>query len=236
MKNIRNIVGALALSCSFTATAAHAAIAFEFDVPTITTGAAGSTIPLYARVLNTGDQNIVFGPKVHFTDMQHADAIGVIFYCATGNCFNNSQDFDVAKSFTFGTAGDVFSAASLFSQFENKTIAPGNYLEFVLGTTKLPLIPVGSISMNRVDFGLSLQYQGQTNDLQSYVYSTDFYRVEVGQEFSKSFGTIGGAVPEPSTWAMMLVGFCIVGWSIRRRHLRLPPDWLAPMPKRHAKN
>jgi PEP-CTERM motif len=37
-------------------------------------------------------------------------------------------------------------------------------------------------------------------------------------DYVSLLGTIGGAVPEPATWAMMLVGFGIVGTSLRRRH------------------
>lgn len=29
--------------------------------------------------------------------------------------------------------------------------------------------------------------------------------------------TVGGVMPEPSTWAMMLLGFGALGWSLRRR-------------------
>jgi hypothetical protein len=37
-----------------------------------------------------------------------------------------------------------------------------------------------------------------------------------------SAGTIAGAVPEPSTWAMMLFGFGLIGYSLRRRKAVLP--------------
>ena len=40
--------------------------------------------------------------------------------------------------------------------------------------------------------------------------------------FSNSILIGGGAVPEPSTWAMMLLGFGAVGYAIRRRRKPLP--------------
>ncbi|MCG2842789.1 FecR domain-containing protein [Sandaracinobacter sp. RS1-74] len=35
-------------------------------------------------------------------------------------------------------------------------------------------------------------------------------------------GTVPAAVPEPATWAMMIAGFGLVGWAVRRRRGRLP--------------
>jgi PEP-CTERM motif len=34
---------------------------------------------------------------------------------------------------------------------------------------------------------------------------------------------VGGAVPEPSTWAMMLTGFAGLGWLARLRRRKLTP-------------
>lgn len=44
-----------------------------------------------------------------------------------------------------------------------------------------------------------------------YTYSSAFDTVTVN---------IGGAVPEPATWAMMLLGFGAIGWQVRRRRSR----------------
>ena len=38
----------------------------------------------------------------------------------------------------------------------------------------------------------------------------------------------GGAVPEPATWAMMILGFFAVGWAVRRRRLRASSSITAP--------
>ena len=43
-----------------------------------------------------------------------------------------------------------------------------------------------------------------------------------GRSFNGSLSyTLGGAVPEPATWAMMLVGFAVIGATMRRRTPRL---------------
>lgn len=47
----------------------------------------------------------------------------------------------------------------------------------------------------------------------------------IGQPFSLRIS----AVPEPSTWAMMIVGFGLLGASLRRRHQGLVPGAQAPV-------
>ena len=39
--------------------------------------------------------------------------------------------------------------------------------------------------------------------------------------FAADFGLAGGAVPEPATWGMMLVGFAMLGIVARRRSVAL---------------
>lgn len=41
--------------------------------------------------------------------------------------------------------------------------------------------------------------------------------VQQGQIFTAVFNLIPGAVPEPSTWAMMLLGFAAVGMAVRQK-------------------
>lgn len=46
-------------------------------------------------------------------------------------------------------------------------------------------------------------------------------RIQVTGITSVPPGTIGGAVPEPATWAMMLLGFGAMGSTIRRRRQKM---------------
>jgi hypothetical protein len=67
-------------------------------------------------------------------------------------------------------------------------------------------------------------------DLQSWVrdanLAPDWLRVGtdiIGQgTFNAAFSLDGFSVPEPSTWAMMLIGFAAIGWKIRGSRRRDP--------------
>jgi PEP-CTERM motif len=63
------------------------------------------------------------------------------------------------------------------------------------------LFDLGSFSASNVDltFGYDLVANGAG-----------------GFGFDLAFGSIGGAVPEPSTWAMMLIGFAGLGFAAYR--------------------
>ncbi len=47
--------------------------------------------------------------------------------------------------------------------------------------------------------------------------SSAWFATTVTYEYTKPGGTTPGAVPEPSTWAMMVLGFGLVGGGLRRR-------------------
>jgi hypothetical protein len=46
---------------------------------------------------------------------------------------------------------------------------------------------------------------------------TAFNTDSTGLQATISFGAVAGAVPEPATWAMMIVGFGLIGGAMRRR-------------------
>jgi hypothetical protein len=46
---------------------------------------------------------------------------------------------------------------------------------------------------------------------------TGFYTVESTNTFGTADFTLTAAVPEPSTWAMMILGFCGLGFLACRR-------------------
>ena len=82
----------------------------------------------------------------------------------------------------------------------------------------------GSGSVVRADFGANgLEGAGQTSA--TYIFRTNATNYSLGGTFTTQDGSVAqrpnfqpiAAVPEPATWAMMLVGFGAIGASMRRR-------------------
>lgn len=102
----------------------------------------------------------------------------------------------VASLINFGRSDGIFSAAAL------NIIAPGlGFTQFsgdllFGGTTAAPIFTVGTYRLNNPFFG------GPA--------TLTISALEAG-------GGSGNTVPEPSTWAMLVIGFGLVGVTIRRR-------------------
>lgn len=95
-----------------------------------------------------------------------------------------------------------------------------------LSTTYSPLAILGvddnwygaGSAQNSGRFNWFFPFNGNTND--TYEATITAYGFASGPQSLSVFGQIGSgvpAVPEPTTWAMMLIGFCAIGFSIRRK-------------------
>jgi hypothetical protein len=73
---------------------------------------------------------------------------------------------------------------------------------------------IGSDILDNIGAGAGAQ--GFTGPLGAGTYSVWIQEANVGTAHY-AFDFILGAVPEPSSWAMMLSGFGLIGWSLRRR-------------------
>jgi hypothetical protein len=83
----------------------------------------------------------------------------------------------------------------------------------------------GSGSIVRADFGANgLEAAGQTSA--TYIYRTNAINFDNGGTFTTQDGSVAqranfqpiiSAVPEPAAWGMMMLGFGVVGYSLRRR-------------------
>ncbi|WP_010215982.1 PEPxxWA-CTERM sorting domain-containing protein [Sphingomonas sp. PAMC 26621] len=92
----------------------------------------------------------------------------------------------------------------------------------------------GSGSVVRADFGDNgLEAGGQTSA--TYIFRTNATGYNLGGTFTTQDGSVAqranfqptGAVPEPATWAMMLLGFGGIGFALRRLRTRAPRVYAA---------
>jgi hypothetical protein len=90
----------------------------------------------------------------------------------------------------------------------------------LLGYTHYGPSLIGSDILDNIGGGLGAQ--GFTGPLGPGTYSVWIQEANLGSA-SYAFDFLVASVPEPSSWAMMLGGFGLIGWSIRRRQKRSGP-------------
>ena len=114
------------------------------------------------------------------------------------------------------TASLAISPAIKSLSFYWGSIDAYNTVKFFSGTTQ-----VGSLTGSQIPSAPADGSQGNPANNRRVNFSLDGAKVSSVQ-FSSSqnafeLDTVAGAVPEPATWAMLLVGFGLVGVSVRRR-------------------
>lgn len=108
------------------------------------------------------------------------------------NQFNYYEPDGVTLSDTvevFGTAGDNFFTVQFFSDIE--------------GGSPLQALPNGGVNIETGQF--------QPGVLAGAVSNNDYYNLQIASDVIE--------VPEPATWAMMIVGMGVVGLLARRRRI-----------------
>ena len=91
----------------------------------------------------------------------------------------------------------------------------------VLYTHNLPLVPVTAINFGNPDAPFHGQNASQAYayfniNASSFITSVVFSQAPSGGNFEFDNLTVG-TVPEPAAWALMVAGFAMVGFSVRRR-------------------
>jgi len=115
---------------------------------------------------------------------------------------------EATTSFTFGSAINGFGAI-----FDETPGGFGEGLDFLIDGTSLVTSLSGAASGTFLGFisdspFTSVLIRGGTSSGTAETYNLD----------DLTFGTsVVSAAPEPTTWALMLVGFGVVGFAIRRR-------------------
>ncbi|MDZ4371069.1 MAG: PEPxxWA-CTERM sorting domain-containing protein [Phenylobacterium sp.] len=100
---------------------------------------------------------------------------------------------------------------------------PGNFsltTSFLAATAdagRLTLAVDGAGGSVDFDFGLRLASITTTSTVQGL----SIFNTETDQRFAITSAPISGAIPEPSTWAMMILGFGLAGGMVRTRSRRL---------------
>lgn len=121
------------------------------------------------------------------------------------------------------TAGDASSGMSLITALSGTyngnsitLLAPGTYPDFVspqndnLFTTASPFFDLSGLGFSAGGFNYNLYAVGPAL---AFCTNQGGNTCQGGLEFSVT----SPAVPEPATWAMMLLGFVAVGYSLRRK-------------------
>jgi hypothetical protein len=132
-----------------------------------------------------------------------------------GGC-DSLSDFTFQNQPDAHTAGDALLAAIVGSSFDT---APGTTFGCIGGASCFMLIPYG---FDGLQVG-SADAQGVFNGAASNSNATHFGvppSTDLGTNNTlvwARFTAAAGAVPEPSSWAMMLLGFLGIGLAVRRR-------------------
>lgn len=159
----------------------------------------------------TGNVHVVTSGK--FVDGVSVSPNGAIVYGATGGTV---QGYDIA------TGTNVLSVPSVHSPDGTGVISGGAFNGFIIvnnndGTVGL-IDPATGIETTIASGGTRGDLVGPdaNNGTLFLAYYEQEYRLGI------TGGVIGGGVPEPATWAMMLVGFGGVGAMMRRRSRSAP--------------
>lgn len=127
----------------------------------------------------------------------------------------NMEPMDVLASYT----GYIGSQDFGFITFTNTVNLPATTESFVGGSGST----TGEITSDLARFVGDGKFQ--SNPLSSFFFSTDGGRVSYNggtstsatYSISYNFDDTVAVIPEPSTWALMLAGFGMVGYAMRRR-------------------
>jgi hypothetical protein len=162
-----------------------------------------------------------------------ATALGIASAAnATITVDNSSMVFSGPSSNDGGVTTTIgYTEANLssptFTEFLTFTNTLDGIYSITLSTSSLPVDFTSAVLSNGIsNFALSLVGSQGPNEfwgLPDTFITSGQYTLTINGNNSNT-GSLGGtitiaaaAMPEPATWAMMLIGFGMVGWQLRRR-------------------
>jgi hypothetical protein len=137
-----------------------------------------------------------------------------------GTCSALFNSCDAVSDFTFQNSTDAAAAANaLFAQVTTGTFDTDPTLTFGCGaTTCFMVIPYGLNGTVQGNFDAILAGNGAaSNATSSMSNSPTTFDTATNRSFVWARFAAATGVPEPSTWAMMLLGFLGIGLVVRRR-------------------
>jgi hypothetical protein len=127
---------------------------------------------------------------------------GLAVYTAVAGTGDN-YSISLSGPANFGSSVNNITTTTVFAGDVFRMVGVGDIITVPLGYTSGSTLFATSTFSNRTLASLGLQ-------IGSYVYVTPSDTITV------NIGAMSAAVPEPSTWAMMLLGFGAIGASMRR--------------------
>lgn len=198
MFDIKLIAGAI-ITAAVLPASAPAATLFQFE--TVGTGLSDSTSPYAAGA-----------PDYHvITNLTYSLQVDLTPYV-------NSQG--LVTSFATPGGGAGASAAGYTFNLRDTSLLYPSFTPISLCFSN----PSAAFTLSGVvtpTCGSSISYDGYSNNgYYGYIlsYTGTVTRLTISQVASnETFSRVTGVIPEPSTWALMLAGFGMVGFAMRRR-------------------
>lgn len=213
---MRNVVLVPALAAVFFAASPASAQSISYDAnPTtaFTYGAGNSYTPANATVLTQGDNELAVRFHEAGTPAPASGGDGIYNFALGTNV-----------SFDFSIVGDTSGASLLLTNLLTGQTASLNPLSLGDANGGLP----GFQNSEQLGFGFlnnSGPFAGCCGNLGFNANVDNTYRLDLiaGGNTVTSYAVLGAgapAVPEPATWAMMLLGFGGIGFQLRRQGRR----------------
>ncbi len=229
MKTFLKTAAAAALAMSTLGTAQAAVIAtLTYDTPTGTV-ASNESIPIWVTLLldvgsdalktDASGQITSGGPTDAQIMEQGLDPAAIIYSILNVGVSCNTNFLTMCGTGAY-TLNFNYGAPSFIAP-QNLDLQPGSVSHWLIGSFD-PVggnAPAGSYFLGSAGFG----YQFSADNL-TYKFSglANTCNPEApGCAFTRDVVAVNAAVPEPATWAMMILGFGLVGWAARRRRARV---------------
>lgn len=171
------------------------------------------------RIVSNTDNNYVFNPNDgSLTGAPTTTSLGY----ASGDVNFGANPGVSAAAYTTSTFGAAASTTQLYViDTDRDVLAKQNNNGGVLNTVGALGVDLGSRTSFDISGTDAFAFNGNT------LYRADLGTGKlnaIGQTNRALFGIAIQAVPEPATWAMMILGFGVVGYSMRRRQatVRMP--------------